>query len=118
MASRVLPGVLRYIKVLAGAPGGGDRQDAELLDQFVARRDEAAFAALLQRHGPLVLGVCRQVLRDPHDAEDAFQATFLVLVGKAASIRKHASLGAWLHRVALNISRTARTSAERRRLYE
>src|SRR5688572_30353338 len=82
--------------------------DGQLLHQFVARRDEAAFAALLQRHGPLVLGVCREVLGDAHDAEDAFQATFLVLARKAASVRSQESLGAWLYRVAVNIARTAR----------
>ena len=74
--------------------------DARLLESFVARRDEAAFAALVQRHGPMVLGTCRRVLRDPHDAEDAFQAAFLVLVRKADSIRRRELLGNWLYGVA------------------
>src|SRR5262249_45272427 len=118
MAGRLLPGMLRYVRALAGATGGGARRDAELLAEFVARRDEGAFAALLERHGALVLGVCRQILGDAHDAEDAFQATFLVLAKKAASVRRHESLAAWLHRVAVNVSRTARQSAARRRTHE
>jgi RNA polymerase sigma factor (sigma-70 family) len=118
MAGGLLPGVLRYVRALAGATGGGARRDGELLAAFVARRDEGAFATLLERHGPLVLGVCRQVLGDAHDAEDAFQATFLVLARKAASVRGHESLAAWLHRVAVNVSRTARLSAARRRAHE
>src|SRR5262249_9678331 len=96
----------------------GEQSDGHLLQKFVAERDESAFVALLERHGPLVLGVCRQVLGNLHDAEDAFQATFLVLARKAGSLRKQESLAAWLYRVALNISRTARTSTARRRGHE
>jgi RNA polymerase sigma factor (sigma-70 family) len=118
MGSRLIPGVLRYLQALAGAAGGGDRRDAELLEEFVARRDEAAFATLLERHGPLVLGVCWQVLGDAHDAEDAFQAVFLVLARRGRSIRRHASLAAWLHRVAVNVSRTAQLASARRRTHE
>ena len=81
-----------------GAIGG--LSDAQLLEQFVAGRDEAAeaaFRALVERHGPMVLRVCRSVLDDPHEAEDAFQVTFLVLVRKAGSIRRHDSIASWLH---------------------
>jgi RNA polymerase sigma factor (sigma-70 family) len=117
MARSPLAGVLRSLRRFAGA-AGPDPGDAQLLEQFVARRDEAAFAALLRRHGPLVLGVCRQVLRHAHDAEDAFQATFLVLARKAATISRREALAAWLHRVALNVARTARTAAARRRSHE
>src|SRR5262245_7285128 len=118
MGGPVLPAVLRFIGVLTNAGGGGDRSDADLLRQFVVRRDEGAFAALLERHGPLVLGICRRVLGNSHDAEDAFQAAFLVLARKAASIRQQESLAAWLHRVALNVCRTARLQSARRITHE
>src|ERR1700737_1818002 len=71
--------VVQYLHQIAAPRGGGDLTDGQLLERFVTRRDEAAFAALVQRHGPLVLGVCRRGLHHEHDAEDAFQATFLVL---------------------------------------
>jgi RNA polymerase sigma factor (sigma-70 family) len=108
----------------APAPAGGfpeaaaDLTDGQLLDRFVTRHDGEAFAALLRRHGPLVLGVCRRVLSDPHDAEDAFQATFLVLVRKAASIVKQQSLGSWLYGVACRIAVRAKHRAQQRRVYE
>jgi RNA polymerase sigma factor (sigma-70 family) len=113
-----LKGALRFVRALGSAPGQADAGDAELLGQFVERRDEAAFAALLARHGPLVLGACRQVLDNPQDAEDAFQATFLVLARKAGSVRRGESLAGWLHRVALNVARTARADHARRRARE
>jgi RNA polymerase sigma factor (sigma-70 family) len=75
------------------------------VERFVSQRDEVAFAALLERHGPMVLGVCRRILHDGHRAEDAFQATFLVLVRKVSSIRKQQSIASWLHGVALRLAR-------------
>src|SRR6185369_15309831 len=86
---------------------------------FAARRDADAFAALVARHGPMVLGVCRRVVGDAHDAEDAFQATFLVLARRAGAIRKQASVGSWLFGVAQRIAvkaraRVARGDRERR----
>jgi RNA polymerase sigma factor (sigma-70 family) len=92
--------------------------DAELLERFLARREEVAFEALLRRHGPMVLGVCRRVLTDPQDAEDAFQATFLVLVRRAASIVPRSRLAPWLYGVARRTALKARSSAARRRRAE
>jgi RNA polymerase sigma factor (sigma-70 family) len=92
--------------------------DRQLLERFTAGREEAAFAALVRRHGPLVLGVSRRVLRQRQDAEDVFQATFLVLARKAGSIRKGEALGSWLHGVAYRIALKARTQAARRRARE
>ncbi len=92
--------------------------DPQILERFVDGRDEAAFEALLVRHGPMVLNVCRQLLRDPHDAEDAFQAVFLVLVRKAGSIRLHDSLGPWLYTVAGRVAARARANRRRTRARE
>jgi RNA polymerase sigma factor (sigma-70 family) len=103
--------VLRHLRHLVAEQEGRRQTDPELLERFVNRNDEAAFAALVARHGPVVLSVCRSVLRHQQDAEDAFQATFLVLVRKAAAIRNRAALGSWLHGVALRLARKARVSA-------
>ncbi len=89
--------------------------DAQLLDRFLNERDESAFAFLVARHGPLVRAVCRGVLRNPGDAEDAFQATFLVLFRKASGLRSAGSLGSWLYRVAYRIAIRANASSSRRR---
>ena len=70
--------------------------EGQLLDRFLAERDEEAFEAILRRHGPMVLGVCRRILADPDDAEDAFQATFLILIKNARSIGDRSVLGPWL----------------------
>ena len=82
--------------------------EGELLERFVTGRDEAAFEALVARHGPMVLGVCRQLLRDPNDVDDAFQATFLVLVRKAGTLRRCDLLGNWLYGVAYRVAARAR----------
>jgi RNA polymerase sigma factor (sigma-70 family) len=118
MASGQLDGVLQHIRrlVAAESPGGGP--DRELLERFVRQRDEAAFAALVRRHGAMVLGVCRRVLPHVHDAEDACQATFLVLARKSASIRKKDSLGCWLHGVAYRVASALKRDIARRRSRE
>ncbi len=95
--------------------------DGQLVERFATRRDseaEAAFAALVSRHGPMVLGVCRHRLGDPHTADDAFQAVFLVLARRAGSIRRPDLLGPWLHAVATKVARKARAQANRRRRRE
>src|SRR5947208_7626 len=74
--------------------------DAQLLKSFILERDEAAFAALVRRHGPMVMGVCRRILRNAHDTDDAFQATFLVLVQKVHSLANRQALASWLYTVA------------------
>ena len=116
MANGQLGPLLRQLRRLA-APDGAVG-DGLLLERFLSRRDEDAFAALVRRHGPLVLGVCRRVLRQDQDAEDAFQAVFLVLARKAGSIRKHESVGSWLYEVAYRIAVKARAGAAQRRAYE
>src|SRR5207253_4595286 len=100
MATGTMNGVLRRLREVMHTPGAADTTDGQLLEHYLARRDETAFAALVRRHGPMVLGVCRRVLRHEQDAEDAFQATFLVLVRKASSVRPRALVGHWLHGVA------------------
>src|SRR5262249_11821729 len=107
---------LRQVRTIAGA--GQAPTDAELLDAFRARRDEGAFAALVRRHGPMVLGVCTHVLRQAEDAEDAFQATFLVLARNATSIRKGEALASWLHGAAYRAAMNAKRAATRRRVHE
>src|SRR5260370_23626133 len=85
--------------------------DGQLLGRFIEQRDEAAVAVLVRRHGPMVWGVCRRILRTHHDAEDAFQATFLVLIRKAGSVRKREIVGNWLDGVAHQTARNAMAAA-------
>jgi RNA polymerase sigma-70 factor (ECF subfamily) len=118
MTSLSLDALLRLVRKLADEAGARELSDGELLERFLATREEAAFALLVQRHGPMVLSVCRQLLGDLHDAEDAFQATFLVLIRRAGSIRKRGSLASWLYGVARRIAGKARAQAERRRAHE
>jgi RNA polymerase sigma factor (sigma-70 family) len=111
--------LVRHLRSLAVKQAMGDWSDQQLLEAFLTQRSEASFAALVRRHGPMVLSVCRRVLRNSHDAEDAFQATFLLFARKAASIRKQQSLGSWLHSVAFHtaekLKRTAARQAARER---
>ena len=112
MSSPSMNRVVHFLR-RAVAPAVGD-EDGELLRRFVAAREEAAFAGLVRRHGAMVLGVCRRLLNDTHEAEDAFQATFLVLARRAAAVRKRDSVASWLYGVAYRVSLKARAAAHRR----
>ncbi|QEH32587.1 ECF RNA polymerase sigma factor SigE [Aquisphaera giovannonii] len=108
----------RDLEALFATGASGGLPDRHLLAQFAATRDESAFGAIVVRHGPMVWGVCRRILRDPHDAEDAFQATFLVLARKAGSIARRERLAGWLYAVAHKTAVRARAMASRRRARE
>src|SRR5262249_14933469 len=108
MPSSPMSSVIEHIR--RAVPSDGD---GELLGRFVERRDETALAALVKRHGPMVWGVCRRLLAH-HDAEDAFQATFIVLVRKAGSIKPRGMVGNWLYGVARQVSLQARNTGRRR----
>ncbi|HWE40574.1 MAG TPA: sigma-70 family RNA polymerase sigma factor [Isosphaeraceae bacterium] len=118
MASIQRGGVLRQVERLFGDGTVAGLSEGQLLERFLARGDEAAFAAIVARHGPMVLAVCRRVLNDAADAEDAFQATFLVLVRRGRAIRNRESLASWLHGVAHRVAARARLDAARRRRIE
>src|SRR3954453_22071165 len=113
-----MSGISRYTQTLFGPGTLTGLRDGQLLDRFVTGHDEAAFEELLRRHGPLVLSLCRRRLEDPEDVADAFQATFLVLVRKAGSLRDRDRLSKWLYGVARRVSGRARGSAHRRRKIE
>jgi RNA polymerase sigma factor (sigma-70 family) len=106
--------VLERIRRTALARGPGPASDRDLLERFITLQDETAFAGLVQRYGPMVMGVCRRLLRHRQDAEDAFQAVFLVLARKAAAIRRSESLPAWLHSVAYRAAVRLRAAKARR----
>src|SRR5919198_1202887 len=118
MADGRLNPVVRHLRHLAGLAADEGLPDAPLLQRYAVHRDEHAFAVLVRRHAPLVWRVCGRVLGHAQDAEDAVQATFLVLARKAGSIRKPGSLASWLHGVAYRIARRAQAEAERRRAHE
>lgn len=118
MSNGPLTDFLRRLRGIYTVRGLGERTDAELLERFAVSQEESAFEALLQRHGPMVLGVCRHLLSHVQDVEDAFQATFLVLVGKASSIRGRSQLAGWLYRVAYRVAMRTRMNAARRRSRE
>ncbi len=112
------PRAARRIEQLFTVGSVAGLSERQLVDRFVRQRDEAAFEAIVTRHGPMVLGVCRQVLNNSRDVEDAFQATFLVLVRKAGTLRDRDLLANWLYGVALRLSLRARSVAARRRSVE
>src|SRR3712207_1682052 len=101
--------LLKHLHTLYQVGVIGNLTDGQLLERFVIRRDAAAvFSALVERHGPMVLRVCQQVLGNSHDADDAFQATFLVLVRKAGAIRRRTSVASWLYGVAQRVAMRAK----------
>jgi RNA polymerase sigma factor (sigma-70 family) len=115
MATTGMDRVIRQLREAVLRQDGAGWTDGQLLASFIDKKDEAAFAALIQRHGPMVFGVCRRIAADYHDAEDAFQATFLVLACKASSIRPRENVGNWLHGVALRTARKAKAVTAKRR---
>jgi RNA polymerase sigma factor (sigma-70 family) len=117
MPTRPLSGVIQYLRGTL-LPEGTDLTDGQLLERFVSRHETAALEALVRRNGPMVWGVCRRILHNHHDAEDAFQATFLVLVRKAGSIRCPAKICNWLYGVAHQTALKARATRAKRKLRE
>src|SRR5947209_13941159 len=115
MATGQMSEVIRHLRKTGLLRDRADRTDGQLLEDYLASREEGALAALVRRHAPLVWGVCRRVLPDPHDAEDAFQATFLVLLRRAASIASRDRLANWLYGVARRTALKARAATAKRK---
>jgi hypothetical protein len=111
MPAGQLDKVICHLRSVSQLGRGTECADSELLERFIAQRDERAFELLVRRHGPMVLGVCKRILRNEVDAEDAFQATFVVFVRKASSINPRANVGSWLGRARLG--RAAAAADER-----
>src|SRR2546421_3246306 len=114
MANHPIGKVINRIRQTLQPREAVEPTDGQLLDRFIEVQDEGAFESLVRRHGPMVLGVCRRVLHDHHNAEDAFQATFLVLARKALSIRHRDLVASWLYGVAFQTALRARAAACRR----
>src|SRR5262245_61161960 len=112
------PGALRRLTRELTAQTLGDLSDQELVERLLAGRDGEVFEAIVRRHGPMVYRVCRRVARQAQDAEDAFQATFLVLAQKLTSVRRQASLASWLHGIAYRVALKAQAKAATRRRHE
>src|SRR6516165_6364730 len=118
MATAQMDTVIRQLRRAVLRQDGAGRTDGQLRASFLHQKDEAAFEALVRRHGPMVFGVCRRVVRNHHDAEDAFQATFLVLARKAPSVRPRERVANWLHGVALRTALKAKAVTAKRRVRE
>lgn len=114
MPDRPLHGVIQYLRGIAARGDAAHVSDDQLLERFVSQRDEAAFELLVWRHGKMVLGVCRRLLHDTHAAEDAFQASFLMLARRASAIHKRSSVGGWLYKVAYRVALQARAQTLKR----
>src|SRR2546421_3239178 len=114
MATSRISGVIQHLRRAVPLREGAGLTDGQLLEDFVSRRDEAAFAALVRRHGPMVWGVCRRILRNYDDAEDTSQAAFLVLVRKAASVLPRGMVANWLYGVARQTALKARATVATR----
>jgi RNA polymerase sigma factor (sigma-70 family) len=110
--------LLQHLRHLIGSVPAAAMTDSELLERFVSQRDETAVEVLVRRHGPLVFGVCRRVLHNVHSAEDAFQATFLILARKAPSLVRRERLGSWLYKIAYRLALRARANEVRRQQRE
>ena len=115
MSDPSLGGVLRFLSKACALQGTCDLTDRELVERFISQRDEGAFTFLVRRHGPMIFSVCRRFLGDAHEAEDALQAAFLVLVRRTRSIRKQESVGSWLYGVAKRIALRSRSQNAARR---
>lgn len=109
---------IHHVRLAVGGTAAAECTDRQMLERFLAAKEEAAFAELVRRHGPMVRGVCRRILGREHDTDDAFQATFLVLFRKAAAVVHYNSLASWLHQVACRVAMKARTTLARRRALE
>src|SRR5438876_2149414 len=118
MARQSLNGVMQHLRKMAAVQTYRGLSDREVLERFTLEHDEAAFTVLVERHGPMVLGVCRRALPNYHDGEDACQATFLVLARKASSVRKKSALSSWLHGVAYRVAAKLKRDHARRKARE
>src|SRR5438132_7450350 len=113
MADGQLRSAIQQLRRLVGRPSSSALSDAHLLEKFVTARDRASFEVLVWRHGTMVLSLCQRILRDSHDAEDAFQAVFLILAKKAGSIGKRQAVGSWLYKVAYRVALRVRSRKAR-----
>src|SRR5581483_12325822 len=118
MAHERLQGVIQHLRTTLAARNSAGVPDARLLERFLRQQDEAAFELLVWRHGKMVLGTCRRLLRDAHEAEDAFQACFLALARRAGSISRRESVGGWLYKVAYRLALGAKARRAKRQARE
>src|SRR6516164_6843824 len=115
MATAEMDTLIGYLRRAVLREDGAGKTDGQLLASFIEQEDETAFEALVHRHGPMVFGACLRIVGNHHDAEDAFQATFLVLARKASSVRPRERVANWLHGVALRTAMKAKTMSAKRR---